>query len=174
MIVTGSSSMLEYRDGITEVKTTAELKVNGKTYRDTFTGKAIIDWLMNYSTIMEEREAVAVATLFMAYYLIESATKDRAYTFQNPDAGNNIFHFSKHVIYQLAQRAKELINGSNLPRRSSEREHYTRFQRNGLIARMTKAVSQDATMIDTLEEVILLFEEAQDVVFKLMASVSLI
>jgi hypothetical protein len=46
--------------------------------------------------------------------------------------------------------------------------------RNSLIARMTKAVSQDATMIDTLEEVILLFEEAQDVVFKLMASVSLI
>ncbi|EXL39366.1 hypothetical protein FOCG_18020 [Fusarium oxysporum f. sp. radicis-lycopersici 26381] len=34
---------------------------------------------------------------------------------------------------------------------------------------MTKAVSQDAAMIDTLEEVIFLFEEAQDAVFKLMA-----
>ncbi|KAF5720215.1 hypothetical protein FMUND_4314 [Fusarium mundagurra] len=258
MIAADSSSILEYRHSITEVKTTAELKVNGKTYRDTFTGKAIIDWLMNYSTIMEEREAVAVATLFMAYNLIESVTKDRAYTFQNPDAGNNIFHFSKHAIYQLTQRAKDLINGSSSPRRSPEREHYTSYQRksifkdsntqrldkilrdpsvrlvfreqsrdtyceenltfyqdvdefirnskmatkagindsiaqayriyhvflaagspcelnidhqlrNSLITWMTKAVSQDAAMIDTLEEVIFLFEEAQDVVFKLMA-----
>jgi hypothetical protein len=40
--------------------------------------------------------------------------------------------------------------------------------------RMTKAVSQVANMINTLEEVIFLFEEAQDVVFKLMASVGLI
>ncbi|KAK2666924.1 DEP domain [Fusarium oxysporum f. sp. vasinfectum] len=241
-----SSSMLEYRHSITEVNTTAELKVNGKTYRDTFAGKAIIDWLMNYSTIMEEREAVAVATLFMAYNLID-----------------------KHAIYQLTQRAKDLINGSSSPRRSPEREHYTSYQRKGifkdsntqrldkilrdpsvrllfreqsrdtyckenlafyqdvdefirnskmatraarrelnmatkagingsiaqayriyhaflaavspceinidhqlrnsLIMWMTKAVSQDAAMIDTLEEVIFLFEEAQDVVFKLMA-----
>jgi hypothetical protein len=46
--------------------------------------------------------------------------------------------------------------------------------RNSLITQMTKAVSQNATKIDTLEEVIFLFEEAQDVVCKLMASVSLI
>ncbi|KAH7265737.1 regulator of G protein signaling domain-containing protein [Fusarium redolens] len=199
-----SSSMLEYRDSITEVKTTAELKVNGKTYHNTFTGKAIIDWLMNYSTIMEEREAVAVATLFVAYNLI------------------------KHAIYQLTQRAKDLINGSSSLRPSPEREHYTSYQRNeirqrdfssasnpetyceenltfyqdvdefiwnskriyhaflaagspcelnidhqlrnSLTTRMTKAVSQVANMINTLEEVIFLFEEAQDVVFKLMAS----
>ncbi|KAM5527788.1 developmental regulator FlbA [Fusarium oxysporum f. sp. phaseoli] len=265
-----SSSMLEYRDSITELKTSAELKVNGKIYRDTFTGKAIIDWLMNYTTIMEEREAVAVATFFMAYSLIDCVTKDRAYTFQNPAAGNSIFHFSKRAIYQLTQRAKDLINGSNSPRQSPEREQYTSYQRNGifkdsntqrldkiltdpsvrllfreqsrdtyceenltfyqdvdefirnskvatraarrelnmttkagindsiaqsyriyhaflasgspcelnidhqlrnsLITQMTKAVSQDVTMIDTLEEVIFLFEEAQDVVFKLMAS----
>jgi hypothetical protein len=71
-------------------------------------------------------------TPFLVVNLIESATKDKAYTFQDPDAGNNIFHFSKHAIYQLTQRAKELINGSNSPRRSSEREHYTSFQRNGI------------------------------------------
>jgi GTPase-activating protein SST2 len=87
---------------------------------------------MNYSTIMEEREAVAVATLFVAYTLIECVTKDRAYTFQNLDAGNNIFHFSKHAIYQLTQRAKYLINGSSSLRPSSEREHYTSYQRNGI------------------------------------------
>ncbi|KAL5592602.1 hypothetical protein FOBRF1_013628 [Fusarium oxysporum] len=127
-----SSSMLEYRDSITEVKSSAELKVNGKIYRDTFTGKAIIDWLMNYTTIMEEREAVAIATLFMDYNLIDCVTKDRAYTFQNPAAGNNIFHFSKHAFYQLTQRSKRPINGSSSPRRSPEREHYTSYQRNDI------------------------------------------
>ncbi|EGU85705.1 hypothetical protein FOXB_03779, partial [Fusarium oxysporum f. sp. conglutinans Fo5176] len=265
-----SSSILEYRDSITEVKPSADLKANGKIYNDTFPGKAIIDWLMNYTTIMEEREAVAVATRFMDYNLIDRVTKDRAYTFQNSAAGNNIFHFSKHAFYQLTQRSKRLINGSSSPRQSLEREHYTSYQRNSifmdsntqrldkiltdpsvrllfreqsrdtyceenltfyqdvdefirnskaatraarkelnmttkagindsiaqayriyhaflasgspcelnidhqlrnsLTTRMSKAVSQDATIIDTVEEVIFLFEEAQEVVFKLMAS----
>lgn len=43
--------------------------------------------------------------------------------------------------------------------------------RNQLAARMTKAVGQDAAMIESLKEVTKLFEEAQLSVFKLMASV---
>jgi hypothetical protein len=43
--------------------------------------------------------------------------------------------------------------------------------RNQLATRMTKAVGQDAAMIDSLKEVTKLFEEAQISVFKLMASV---
>jgi len=45
--------------------------------------------------------------------------------------------------------------------------------RNQLATRMTKAVGQDAAMIDSLKEVTKLFEEAQLSVFKLMASVCL-
>jgi hypothetical protein len=44
--------------------------------------------------------------------------------------------------------------------------------RNNLATRMTKAVGQDTTMIETLQEVTSLFEDAQNAVFKLMASVS--
>lgn len=44
--------------------------------------------------------------------------------------------------------------------------------RNNLATRMTKAVGQDVAMIDTLHEVTALFEDAQNAVFKLMASVS--
>jgi GTPase-activating protein SST2 len=44
--------------------------------------------------------------------------------------------------------------------------------RNQLATRMTKAVGQDAAMIESLKEVTKLFEEAQLSVFKLMASVS--
>ena len=46
--------------------------------------------------------------------------------------------------------------------------------RNNLATRMTKAVGQDVAMIDTLHEVTALFEDAQNAVFKLMASVSLL
>jgi hypothetical protein len=46
--------------------------------------------------------------------------------------------------------------------------------RNNLATRMTKAVGQDSTMIETLQEVMALFEDAQSAVFKLMASVSFI
>ncbi|KAJ4138012.1 hypothetical protein NW754_001371 [Fusarium falciforme] len=42
--------------------------------------------------------------------------------------------------------------------------------RNNLAARMTKAVGQDVAMIETLQEVASLFEDAQNAVFKLMAS----
>ncbi|KAI1268235.1 RGS-domain-containing protein [Xylariaceae sp. FL1019] len=42
--------------------------------------------------------------------------------------------------------------------------------RNNLATRMTKAVGQDVAMIDTLHEVTGLFEDAQNAVFKLMAS----
>jgi GTPase-activating protein SST2 len=44
--------------------------------------------------------------------------------------------------------------------------------RNQLATRMTKAVGQDASMIESLKEVTKLFEDAQLSVFKLMASVS--
>ncbi|KAI1433138.1 regulator of G-protein signaling [Xylaria sp. CBS 124048] len=42
--------------------------------------------------------------------------------------------------------------------------------RSNLATRMTKAVGQDVAMIDTLNEVMGLFEDAQNAVFKLMAS----
>ncbi|KAI9833542.1 MAG: hypothetical protein M1826_007156 [Phylliscum demangeonii] len=42
--------------------------------------------------------------------------------------------------------------------------------RNNLASRMTRAVGDDQSMIDSLKEVAMLFEEAQNTVFKLMAS----
>jgi hypothetical protein len=46
--------------------------------------------------------------------------------------------------------------------------------RNALAARMTRAVGVDEQMIRSLDEVAMLFDQAQTSVFKLMASVSLI
>ncbi|KAJ4270101.1 hypothetical protein NW762_001774 [Fusarium torreyae] len=263
-----SDSLHDYRDGLTGVKMAAERKVNGKTYRDTFTGKATTDWLMDCSTIVDKRECIEVATLFVEYELMEPVAQDRAYMSQNP--GCNLFQPTKYAIYQLSQRGKDLMSGASARGRASESEGGAASQRNGitrdsntqrldkilndpalrllfreqlrdthceenlsfyqdvdefvrsckaatraaqkspntnamdgikeimasaygiynaflapgspcelnidhqlrnnLATRMTKAVGQDVAMIDTLQEVTSLFEDAQNAVFKLMAS----
>lgn len=266
-----SDSLHDYKDGLTGVKMAAERKVNGKTYRDTFTGKATTDWLMDCSTIVDKRETVELATLFVEHDFMEPVAQDRAYMSQNP--GCNVFQPTKYAIYQISQRGKDIISGASSRGRASESEGGAASQRNGiardsntqrldkilndpalrllfrenlrdthceenlsfyqevdefvrsckavtrqaqknpsttsmdgvkeimaqaygiynaflapgspcelnidhqlrnnLATRMTKAVGQDVAMIDTLQEVTSLFEDAQNAVFKLMASVSL-
>ncbi|QPG94707.1 hypothetical protein C2857_006776 [Epichloe festucae Fl1] len=247
-----SDSLHDYKDGLNGVKMAAERKVNGKTYSDTFTGKATTDWLMDCSTIVDRREIIEIASLFVEYDLIEPVVQDRAFMSQN--AGYNLFQPTKHAIYQLTARGRELIIGNGSRGRASESENGTGSQRNGitrdsntqrlekilndaalrllfrenlrethceenlsfykdvgefvrsckaaiqimaqaygiynaflapgspcelnidhqlrnsLATRMTKAVGQDNTMIETLQEVTALFEDAQNAVFKLMAS----
>lgn len=45
-----SDSLSDYRDGLTGVKMALERKVGGRTVKDTFTGKAATDWLMDCCT----------------------------------------------------------------------------------------------------------------------------
>lgn len=45
-----SDSLSDYRDGLTGVKMASERKIGGRTYKDTFTGKACSDWLMDCCT----------------------------------------------------------------------------------------------------------------------------
>ncbi|KAK0715772.1 regulator of G protein signaling domain-containing protein [Lasiosphaeris hirsuta] len=264
-----SDSLNDYRDGLTGVKMAAERKVGGKTFKDTFTGRAATDWLMDCSTTVDRRETVEIASLFVEYDLMEGIQQDRSHMIQNP--GHNLFQPTKHAIYQVTAKGRDLVNGA-LPRgRPSESEGvsasrsagiardsntqrldkilndpalrllfrenlrethceenlsfyldvdefvrqckqatraaqkspsnsssmdgikeimaqaygiYNAFLapgspcelnidhqlRNNLATRMTKAVGQDVAMIDTLQEVTALFEDAQNAVFKLMAS----
>lgn len=262
-----SESFSDYRDGLTGVKMASERKVNNKTFRDTFTGKATSDWLMDCCTTVDRKETADVAALFVQYDLIEAVAQDRAYMSQYP--GFNLFQPTKHAIYQLTAKGRDLVNGVTSRGRASESEAnsargnvvardsntqrldkilndaalrllfrenlrethceenlsfylevddfvrsckqairtaqkspnstsldgvkeimaqaygiYNAFLapgspcelnidhqlRNNLATRMTKAVGQDVAMIDTLQEVTSLFEDAQTAVFKLMAS----
>lgn len=264
-----SESLHDYKDGLTGVKMAAERKINGKTYYNTFTGRATTDWLMDCSTIVDRRETAEVATLFVEYDLMEPISADRTFISQNP--GSPHFQPTKHAVYQISQRGKDVISGNSGRGRASESEGgsshrngitrdsntarldkilndaalrllfrenlrdthceenlsfyqdvdefvrsckaairiaqknpsatsmdgikeimaqaysiYNAFLapgspcelnidhqlRNNLATRMTKAVGQDVAMIDTLQEVTSLFEDAQNAVFKLMASVS--
>ncbi|KAI0508775.1 regulator of G-protein signaling [Xylaria bambusicola] len=262
-----SDSLSDYRDGLTGVKMASERKVNGKIYRDTFTGKGCSDWLMDCCTTVDRRETYEMASLFVEYELMESIQADRAYMATSSSAA--IFQPTKNAIYQLTTRGKEILSGTGRGRTSESeglgqsvrpgvardsntqrldkilndaalrllfRENlrethceenlsfyldveefvracvgaiksaqknpnstsmdgikeimaqaygiYNAFLapgspcelnidhqlRSNLATRMTKAVGQDVAMIDTLHEVTGLFEDAQNAVFKLMAS----
>ncbi|KAI0022350.1 regulator of G-protein signaling [Xylariomycetidae sp. FL0641] len=261
-----SDSLSDYRDGLTGIKMASERKVGGKTYKDTFTGKAVSDWLMDCCTTVDRRETHEMASLFVEYELMEAIQLDRSYMATSSSAA--LFQPTKNAIYQLTARGKEIVNGggrgrtsesegliSNRPgvardsntqrldkilndaalrllfRENLRETHceenlsfflevdefvrgckvairlaqknnnqtsmdgikeimaqaygiYNAFLapgspcelnidhqlRNNLATRMTKAVGQDVAMIDTLHEVTSLFEDAQNAVFKLMAS----
>ncbi|RYP10232.1 hypothetical protein DL764_000724 [Monosporascus ibericus] len=263
-----SESLSEYRDGLTGVKIASERKIGGKTYKDTFTGKAVSDWLMDCCTTVERRETYEMGSLFVEYGMMEAVQQDRAYMATSSSAA--LFQPTKNAIYQLTAAGKDILNGGSrgrtseseglsasrsgvgVPRDSNTqrldkilsdaalrllfRENlrethceenlsfyldvdefvrscrsairsaqkspnvtsmdgikeimaqaygiYNAFLapgspcelnidhqlRNNLATRMTKAVGQDVAMIDTLHEVTALFEDAQNAVFKLMAS----
>jgi len=282
-----SDSLSEYKDGIAGVRMASERKVGSppRTVYQTFTGKAATDWLMDCCTTVDRRETTEIASLFLEQELIWCVQSDRAYLAQHVQDKEKdpkfIFQPSKHAIYQLSQKGKDVVNMTSRERTSESeasgsvvtrpgvsrdsntqkldkilndaalrllfRENlrdthceenlsfyldvdeflkacktaikthspsrsgktstpgpsgqnldsvketmasaygiYNAFLapgspcelnidhslRNQLATRMTKAVGQDAAMVESLKEVTKLFEDAQISVFKLMASVS--
>lgn len=268
--IADSDSLNDYRDGMTGVKMAAERKVGGKTFKETFTGKACSDWLMDCATTVDRRETYEMASLFVEYELMEAVQQDRAYMGTSPSAA--LFQPTKNSIYQMTAKGRDVANGIGGRGRPSESDGATTSSRSGvardsntqrldkilndaalrllfrenlrdthceenlsfyldvdefvrgcrsairsaqknpnatsldgikeimaqaygiynaflapgspcelnidhqlrnnLATRMTKAVGQDVAMVDTLHEVTALFEDAQNAVFKLMASVS--
>lgn len=275
-----SDSLSEYKDGLAGVRMANERKVGQppRVVYQTFTGKASTDWLMDCCTTVDRREASEIASLFLEQELIWCVQPDRAYLAQYAqDKVDPKLHFqtTKHAIYQLTQKGKDVINMTarertsesegtvstragvsrdsntqkldkiltdaalrllfrenlrdthceenlsfyldvdeflkasklaikgNSPSRNGGKPSaqnldsvketmasaygiYNAFLapgspcelnidhllRNQLATRMTKAVGQDAAMVESLREVTKLFEDAQVSVFKLMASVS--
>ncbi|KAF7549241.1 hypothetical protein G7Z17_g6516 [Cylindrodendrum hubeiense] len=108
-------------------KTCSERRVNGRLYHDTFTGKAAIDWLLDYSTVMDMREAIEVSSLFIQNNLIDLAFPDRLYASQNPDY--KLFQPTKNALYTLSQQGRELVNPTGLSRSASINKRDTAPQR---------------------------------------------
>ncbi|RYP09267.1 hypothetical protein DL765_008492 [Monosporascus sp. GIB2] len=105
-----SDSLSDYRNGLTGVKIASKRKVDGKTFKDTFTGKACSDWLMDCCTTVDRRETYEIASLFVEYGLMEAVQQDRAYMVASPSAA--LFQPTKNSVYQLTYRGKEIANGS--------------------------------------------------------------
>jgi GTPase-activating protein SST2 len=65
-----SDSVSDYQTGLIGVKMARERKVGDKTFWNTFTGKAAVDWLMDCCTMVDRRETLELAGLFVEYGLI--------------------------------------------------------------------------------------------------------
>lgn len=100
------------------VRMMAERKVNGRVYHDTFTGQAVGDWLMDYTTTMDIREAVELASLFIHHDLFETIVQDRSHAAQFPRC--KLFQPTGNAIYALSQRGQDLVENSSSGRCSSE------------------------------------------------------
>jgi len=62
----------------------------------TFTGRAAIDWLLNTCTLMDEKEALEMASYFLAYKFIKNVTDERSST-------DSRFSPSRSAIYCITE-----------------------------------------------------------------------
>lgn len=123
-----SDSLSEYKDGITGVRIANKRKVGSppRTVYQTFTGEAVTDWLVDCCTTVHRREAAEIATLFLEQELIWCVQPDRSYLAQY--AQDKLkekevrFQPTKHAIYQLSQKGKDIVNMTS-KERTSESEN---------------------------------------------------
>lgn len=119
-----SDSLSEYKDGLAGVRMANERKVGSppRTVYQTFTGKAATDWLMDCCTTVDRRETSEIASLFLEQELIWCVQSDRAYMAQyaHDKDRDHKFHFqpTKHAIYQLTQKGKDVVNMTSRERNS--------------------------------------------------------
>jgi len=94
-----SDSLSDYQTGMIGVKMARERKIGDKTYWNTFTGKATVDWLMDCCTMVDRRETVELASLFCEYGLMKSV---------EPLPPPIRFSPSKSVCYQVTDKGQRV------------------------------------------------------------------
>jgi hypothetical protein len=131
-----SDSLSEYKDGIAGVRMAQERKVGQppRVVYQTFTGKAAADWLMDCCTTVDRRETTEIATLFLEQELIWCVQSDRSYLAQFGQVKENDSRFqpTKHAIYQLTQKGKDVVNMTSRERTSESEPSGSVVQRAGV------------------------------------------
>src|SRR5215469_12572079 len=113
-----SDSLNDYQTGLVGVKMARERKIGDRTFWNTFTGKATVDWLMDCCTMVDRRETVELAGLFIECGLMKPC--------EALPTGVR-FMPSKTVYYQITEKGQRIagwlaspkgsVNGDALDRR---------------------------------------------------------
>ncbi|CZT43868.1 related to developmental regulator flbA [Rhynchosporium secalis] len=132
-----SDSLSEYKDGLAGVKMANERKIGTpvRTMYQTFTGKAATDWLMDCCTTVDRQETSQIATLFLEQELIWCVQQDRAFLASfSPQERERalIFQPTKHAIYQMTQKGKDVVNMTSRERTSESGEGSSSAARAGV------------------------------------------
>ncbi|KAL8670733.1 MAG: hypothetical protein Q9168_004740 [Polycauliona sp. 1 TL-2023] len=102
-----SDSLSDYYNGLIGVKMAKERKILDIVFKNTFTGKAAIDWLMDCCTTVDRREVYEIAELFVSHGLMESVLEDKVFSHQNPGASR--FQPTKNAIYLLSEKGERVV-----------------------------------------------------------------
>ena len=116
-----SESLHDYRSGLLGVKMAAERKYADKLVRNSFTGKAASDWLLDCCSTIDRKETYEIAETFVRNALMCCVLPDKAYLVQNPNA---TFQPTKHAIYALTERGERLCGWIVRPDSSDSTESH--------------------------------------------------
>lgn len=98
-----SDSISDYQSGLVGVKMARERRVGDKTFWNTFTGRAAVDWLMDCCTMVDRRETVELASLFVEYGLIHPVEGT-----VNLGQGQGKFSGQKAAIYYVTDKGQRV------------------------------------------------------------------
>jgi GTPase-activating protein SST2 len=103
--ISDSDSLSDYHTGLLGVKMAAERKFTDKLVKNSFTGRAASDWLLDCCTTIDRSETYEVAEMFVKNALICCVYPDKLYLSQNPSGS---FQPTKNAIYALTERGQRL------------------------------------------------------------------
>ncbi|KAL8767390.1 MAG: hypothetical protein Q9209_006080 [Squamulea sp. 1 TL-2023] len=101
-----SDSLNDYYNGLIGVKMARERKILDHVFKNTFTGKAAVDWLMDCCTTVDRREVYEIAELFVSHGLMDSVLEDKVFIHQN--SGASRFQPTKNAIYLLSDKGERV------------------------------------------------------------------
>ena len=103
--ISDTDSLSDYRSGMLGVKMAAERKFADKLVKNSFTGKAASDWLLDCCSTIDRSETYKIAEMFIQNALMCCVYPDKLGLAQNP---TGTFQPTKTAIYALTDRGQRL------------------------------------------------------------------
>ncbi|KAI4175705.1 MAG: hypothetical protein LQ348_006126 [Seirophora lacunosa] len=101
-----SDSLSDYYNGLIGVKMAKERKILDHVWKNTFTGKAAVDWLMDCCTTVDRREVFEIAELFVSCGLMECVVDDKVFIHSSPASVR--FQPTKNAIFTLSEKGERV------------------------------------------------------------------
>ncbi|KAF9360357.1 hypothetical protein BGX26_009709 [Mortierella sp. AD094] len=84
-----------------------EQQLNSDTFKDTFYGKAAVEWLLDYATVISKEEAFCICQEMVSAGYIEQVGEENA-------GGRSLFRSGNSAFYQLTQSGRALAGWQSL------------------------------------------------------------
>lgn len=130
--ISDSDSVSDYADGMVGVKLAESRKIYDKTVKNSFSGKAAVDWILDCCTTVDRKETVEICNIFVQQGFIQAVLEDRVYVQQNPKEKN--FQPTKNAVYIFTDRGKRTagwMEAEKVPEKTIDNRQRKEFDTNG-------------------------------------------